>query len=270
MTVKGDTAVEPDETFSVRLTGVTPATTTLGAAEATGTIQNDDVAALVSIGDQQALEGNSAATAFSFPVTLDRPAPATIKVGYTTVADTAVSPTDFTAKTGTVNFAAGASIATITVSVKGDVIEEANEVFSVQLTGVTQGPAVLDDDTGEGLILNDDVTAVASIFDTNGLEGNTGTKAMSFVVRLDRAAPAAVKLSYATFDGDAVAPGDYVTKTGTVTVAKGTTTATITVAVVGDRVAEPDESFSVVLTGVTSGPGAIADGTATGLIIDND
>ena len=270
VTVKGDTAVEPDETFTLQLTGVTPASVSLGTSHGTGTIVNDDVAAEISIGDQQRLEGDSATTAFAFPVTLDRPAPAAIKVGYTTVAGSAVTPGDFVAKTGTLSVAAGASTGTITVSVTGDTVVESDETFSVQLTGVTQGPGILDDAIGDGTILNDDVNAVAAIYDASILEGDTGTRAMSFIVRLDRAPSGAVKLAYTTADGDASAPGDYAAKSGTVAFAKGVKTATITIAVVGDRVIEADEVFSVVLTGVVSGPGAIGDGTATGVVVDND
>ena len=139
VTVKGDTAVEPDETFAVRLTGVTPASTTLGTAVAVGAITNDDEDALVSIGDQERVEGHKGSTTFAFAVTLDRPAPASIKVAYTTVADSAVTPGDFVAKSGTVAFPAGASSASIGVRVTGDALEEPDERFTVQLTDVTAG-----------------------------------------------------------------------------------------------------------------------------------
>ena len=93
---------------------------------------------------------------------------------------------------------------------------------------------------------------------------------MSFVVRLDRPTTGAVKVGYTTVDDSAGAPGDFVAKTGTVRFATGATTATIRVAIVGDREVEPLEWFSVVLTGVISGPATIGDGTGVGLIVDND
>ena len=172
VTVKGDTAVEDDEAFAVRLTGVTPATTSLGTAVAVG-ITNDDEAALISIGDQQRLEGHRGRATFAFAVTLDRPAPASIKVGYTTVDDSAAAPGDFVAKSGTLTFAAGASSATIPVKVTGDALEEPDERFTVQLTGVTRDRA-RSPTTWVRLIVNDDVTAVADIADALVVEGTTG------------------------------------------------------------------------------------------------
>ena len=41
-------------------------------------------------------------------------------------------------------------------------------------------------------------------------------------------------------------------------------------AIVGDKVAEPTETFTVHLVGVTSGPGQIGNGVGTGTILDND
>jgi len=79
-----------------------------------------------------------------------------------------------------------------------------------------------------------------------------------------------VKLTFTTADGTAVTPGDYAAKTGTVTIAKGATTATVAIAVVGDKVVEPDETLSVLLTGVTSGPATIGDAEGVGTIVNND
>src|SRR6478735_5753850 len=270
VTAKGETVVEADETFSVHLTGATPATTTLGAATGTGTIVNDDIAAHISAGDVQPVEGNSATKSFVFPITLDVPAPAAIKVAYTTVAGSATAPGDYVAKSGTLSLAAGATSGSIAVAVVGDAIEEPTESFQLALTGVTSGPGIIDTPAATGLILNDDVTGVATISDPTVVEGNTGTKNLVFTVTLSQPTNAAVKLTFTTADGTAVAPGDYAAKTGTVTIAKGATTATIAIAVVGDKVVEPNESLSVLLTGVTSGPATIGDAEGVGTIVNND
>ncbi|MGZ4676743.1 MAG: RCC1 domain-containing protein [Acidimicrobiia bacterium] len=270
VTIKGDTVVEADETFTVQLTGVTPATTTLGTAVGTGTIQDDDVAAHVSIASRQLVEGDSASTALVFPLTLDRPAPAAIKVSYTTVDDTATAPGDYAAKTGTVTFAAGASTGSISVNVVGDALEEPDEQFHVVLTAIVSGPGVIDTSDATGLIADNDVTGMASIGDAVVTEGNTGTKVMSFTVTLDQPTNGAVKIAYASTDGTAVAPGDYTAKTGTVSIAKGATSVKISIAVVGDKVAEPTEVMHVVLTGIVSGPGVLGQATGTGTILDTD
>ncbi|MCK7477218.1 MAG: hypothetical protein M0C28_06715 [Candidatus Moduliflexus flocculans] len=74
--VSGDTAVEPDEGFTVTLAN-TPANATLATAAAAGTIRNDDVPTPARAGDCQPLtavqpEGDSGPTAFTFTVTRTR------------------------------------------------------------------------------------------------------------------------------------------------------------------------------------------------------
>jgi tripartite motif-containing protein 71 len=270
ITIKGDTVVEPDETFTVKLTGVTPSSTALGRLVATGTILNDDVNAAITIGNAQIPEGNSGTKALTFPVTLDRPAPAAIKVAYSTADGTAVAPGDYTAKTGTLTIPAGASSGAITVNILGDSVVEPDETFAVNLTGITSGPGVVVGASATGTIINDDVTAAVSIGDASVLEGNSGTTTMSFPVTLDQAATGAIKVAYSTADGTAIAPGDYAAKSGTLTIPAGATTGTISVTVKGDTVVESDETFTVTLTGISSGPAAIGRATATGTIINDD
>lgn len=268
VTVKGDYTPEPDETFTVRLNGVTPAPTLLGVSEATGTITNDDTASHVTIEHRQIVEGDSATAALLFPVTLDQPAPTAIKVGYTTVEDTATAGSDFVAKSGTVTFAAGATSASVKVPVVGDALQESDEMFHVELTGVTAGPGVIDTPQADGLVIDNDTTGLVSIDDAIVTEANAN-KAVTLTVRLSQPTNGAVKVSYQTVDGSAVAGSDYVAKTGSVTIAKGALTASITVTIVGDRVHEVPEAFAVALTGVTSGPGVLDHG-ATVTVNDND
>jgi hypothetical protein len=61
---------------------------------------------------------------------------------------------------------------------------------------------------------------------------------------------------------------DYVGASGTLTFAPGVTSQTVNVAVVGDTVAEPDETFFVNLSSPTNA--TIADGQAVGTILNND
>lgn len=268
VTVKGDYTVEPDETFTVRLNGVTPAPTLLGTAQATATITNDDTASHVTIGNRQVVEGDSGSTALVFPVTLDQAAPTAIKVGYRTVADTAAAGTDFGAKTGTVTFLAGATAGSVSVAVVGDALQESDEMFHVELTGVTTGPGIIDTSQADGLIIDNDTTGAVSIDDAIVTETNAN-KAVTLTVRLSQPTNGAVKVGYQTVDGSAVAGADYVTKTGSVTIPKGALTASITVTIVGDKVHENPEVLFVSLTGILSGPGALDHGAVV-TVNDND
>src|SRR5262249_31346756 len=62
---------------------------------------------------------------------------------------------------------------------------------------------------------------------------------------LDAASDQTVTIHYSTADNTATAGSDYTATSGTLTFAPGVTSQPITVAVIGDRVGELDESFFV-------------------------
>ena len=81
------------------------------------------------------------------------------------------------------------------------------------------------------------------------LEGNSGQTAIDVVVTLDRAPGPGKSCSvwYDTLPGTAVAASDYVSQSGFVSFSGGETQKTIRLRVVGDRLIEPDEQFTVQL-----------------------
>ena len=96
-----------------------------------GQVAADDA---VSISDVSMAEGNSGTVDLSFTVTRSTNG-ADFTVKWATVNGTAVQPGDYTAGSGTLTFAAGGSLSeTVTVSVKGDVLAEADETVFVDLT----------------------------------------------------------------------------------------------------------------------------------------
>ena len=80
-------------------------------------------------------------------------------VRYGTANGTAVAGRtgDYTATSGTLTFNAGETSKTIAVSVRNDTLVEANETFSVQLSGASG--ATIATGTGIGTIINDDGVA---------------------------------------------------------------------------------------------------------------
>jgi subtilisin family serine protease len=150
--VEADSIGEPNETFLVRLSNATNAI--LAKDQGTGTILNDD--ATISIDDVTKEEGTGVKTTFVFTVTLSIASTARITVDYFTQNDTAVSPSDYLAKTTTtLVFNPGETSKTISITVNGDKRWEADETFFVRLTNAIN--ATFTDDTGVGTILNDDV-----------------------------------------------------------------------------------------------------------------
>ena len=100
-------------------------------------------------------EGSFGTKEVSVVLTLSSNPARPITVNYQTNPGTASSDTDFVSETGTVTFAAGQSSATVTITVRGDSVVEANEAFTVSFAGGNLwAPA-----EATVTIANDDVTS---------------------------------------------------------------------------------------------------------------
>ncbi len=113
-------------------------------------------------------------------------------------------------------------------------------------------------------------TGSFSISDKSVVEGDAGTvKGILFTVTRSGSTAAAASVTYSTANGTAMAGSDYKAVAGTVVnFAAGVASKTVKVVVIGDSVDEPDETFSVNLSGASGA--TIADSTAIGTIVDND
>jgi hypothetical protein len=77
-----------------------------------------------------------------------------------------------------------------------------------------------------------------------------------------------VTVNFRTANGTATAGQDYDAQSGTLTVAPGETSKTITIVVRGDKKREADETFFVDLAGALGA--LILDGRGGGTILDDD
>lgn len=263
--VLGDTLVEGNETFIVTLTS--PTNASLGTANATGTILDDDSAPAVpsiSIANASASEGDSGSTSMSFAVTLDVPTTATVMVQYATSPGSASAGSDYVTTSGTLLFAPGVTTQNVVVPILGDTLVEGNETFAVTLTSPTN--ATLGTSTATGTIVDDDaLPAVPSltIGDVTQFEGDSGATLFSFPVTLSASSAIPVSVSWSTIAGSAVAGSDFAAANGTLVFAPGMTSQTIVVAVNGDTLVEPDETFSIQLSAPANATLARATAVAT-------
>jgi hypothetical protein len=106
-------------------------------------------------------------------------------------------------------------------------------------------------------------------------EGNSGTTTLNFTVTLSATSASAVTVTYSTSNGTATggtcgtAGVDYATVTGgTVSIAAGSTSATIPISICGDTTNEGNETFTVTLTAATNA--TLSGTTATGTISNDD
>ena len=242
--VVGDTRDEFDETFVVDLSS--PANATIVDGQGVGTIVNDDPTPTVSISDVSTVEGDAGTSTATFTVALSAPSGKPISVDYATADGTASSPADYTADAGTISFAPGLTTSTVDITIEGDVLDEFDETYTVQLSNLVNVlPGVI---TGTGTITDDDAAPSVSIANASLLEGDAGTTTASLTVSLSAPSGKPIDVHYASADGTAVAPSDYSSVSGTLSFPPGQGSANVDLAIAGDRTYEYDETFSVSLS----------------------
>jgi hypothetical protein len=101
-------------------------------------------------------------------------------------------------------------------------------------------------------------------------EGRSGVRWMTFTVSLSAASARPVTVRWATVNGTAVAGRDYVRGGGILRIPAGRTRAVIRVAVLGDRLHEANETFSIVLSAPTNARLSATASRGLGTIIDDD
>ena len=150
----------------------------------------------------------------------------------------------------------------------GDTTVEANETFTVNLSNPSNA-TIAGTGIGTGTITNDDALPTLTIANATVNEGNSGTVNAVFAVTLSAASASTVTVDYSTFDGSAVAPGDYAATSGTLTFSPGQTAKQIVVAVNGDTTVETNETFTVNLSNPSNAT-ISGTGIGTGTITNDD
>jgi len=107
-----------------------------------------------------------------------------------------------------------------------------------------------------------------SVSDATVTEGQSGSTSATFTVSLTPAPTTTATVAYTTANGTAGSGSDYTATSGTLTFDPGTTQLGVAVPVLGDTIAEPDETFRFVLTGATNA--TLADAEGLGLIVNDD
>ena len=258
-----DTAVEPDETFTVSL-AVSGTTETVTASDtATGTITNDDGSAAVTIENVSAEEGDS----LTFTVTLNKAVSGGVTVTPSFTDVTATKGTDYTENTADLSFTGTANeTQSFTVSTTEDTADEADETFTVSLAVSNTSATVDATDTATGTIVNDDDPAV-TIEDASAAEGDT----ITFTVTLDKAVSGGLTVTPSFTDVNATKGTDYTENTTALTFT-GTAgeTKSFTVSTTEDTAVEPDETFTVSLAVSGNNETVDSSDTATGTITNDD
>ena len=265
-----DVVLDPGETVVVKLTSATTDTRTVtvdATAKKTATILEQDtvtvsVGAVLVVDDPQTQnvdetddkssveEGETA----SFVVTLSGEVSGTVSVTYTTANGTAESGTgkDYTTASGTLEFTSGQTSKTIEVTTLEDLLNEADETYTLTLTGVTGVTGVsLGTASATGTIEDDDaLTAALGTHTASVAEGSEAT----FEVDVSGGTSTAdVEVIYAVdSDTTATSGDDYTAPSGKLTIAAGESSGTITIGTETDEVHDPGETVVLKLTSATT------------------
>ncbi|NOR29025.1 MAG: HYR domain-containing protein, partial [Lutibacter sp.] len=260
-----DNYLEAVENFVLNLSAISNGLVTYDN-QATATLNDNDVASL-TVSDITVDEGNNAV----FTVTLTGNVQGGVSIDYTTVDNSAIDISDYTAQSGTLNFTGTTPESfTITVPTSEDIIAEPTETYSLDFSSITNA-LVTYDAQAIGTITDDEVFTI-SIADTSIAETESA-QILNFAVTINGEAQDDVILSFSTTVGTATAASDYITESSVVvTIPAGSTSIDIPVNILGDLILEPTETFTGTITlSNTNGQAiSISDAVAIGTITDND
>ena len=286
--VQQDSTPEADETMTVRLTkleknfgglteitnpflpvgATTPATATI---DAIGKIRNED--SLITVAAVSQSEGNAALSDMTFVATIPAATSFPVSFHFKTKNGTA-DATDFDAQEGDVTILAGETQATIVIKVKGDMIREGADAFTLELSAPVNGIfGASETAVVNGTIVNDDPGPLLTISGGDIDEGNAGdaNADLVFTVTLTGQITQNVTVNFESANGTASSSGvlqDYIATQGLLTFTPGSaSTQLIHVKVIGDKWKEGNETLTVNISGATGGA-EIVTRSAVGTILD--
>jgi hypothetical protein len=196
-----------------------------------------------------------------------------VSVDYSSHDGSAVSPGDYTAVTGALNWADGdAGPKRIVVPIIDDSdYESAAENFTVALNNISGGATLGTPDSATVAILDNEVRPGAFQFDSAAYRVAENAGVVKLAVKRVDGADNAVTVHYSTNQGTAVGGSDYNASSGTLSWAAGDATPRVlTIQIIDDGAFEGDETFSVALTAPTGGATLGGPATTTISIADDE
>ena len=236
------------------------------------TITDDDAQPTLHIDAPSVTEGNSGPTTLTFRVTLSAASGKPVSVTYADAGTgTATSSTDYTTiPTGTLNFAAGETEKTVSVTVNGDTLDEPDETVVLRLASPTNAVLAGNGQTldGTGTITDDDGT-ITLLLSSASITENGGSTTIA--ATLSKELSEAVTLTIAAAPVSPAVAGDFTLSTNKIlSIAAGSTTSTgtVTITAVDNNVVAANKTINVSAT--VSGGNSIANPIYRTLTITND
>lgn len=214
---------------------------------------------ILTIADVTVNEGDGT---ISVPVSLSEISSINTVIDILTVTGSATN-SDFTATNVTLLIPAGQTTTSVNIPITDDLIDEANETFTVEGT-ITSGNTVNNTAVGTVTIIDNDSTPYLFISNSSVTEGGT----LVFDITLSNPSSGSISLTigYTNITANDL---DYDTAIISITIPAGATSSVLVVSTIDDNIVESDETF---LVGITSFNGIVngTSDTSLGTIIDND
>ena len=270
ITLVDDTTDEPDETFLVQLGGAVNAS--FATSSNTVTIEDNDDPPTISIAADVQQRENLGTVILE--VNLSEVSEKQVRFRWRQVSrstDTAtaadlfdpsvVEVQDEVIDPGTTT---GGAVRTY---IKDDTLDEDNETFTLQIHAFQYATAGAKTEATV-TIEDDDEPPVVSVAAESADEGDP----VEFRVELSAVSGKTVTVRAATSvgSGDTAAASDFTAVSETVTFIPGSELEVVSVATDGDTLDEPNETFTVTLSGPTNATLSTTDTTAKGTIVDDD
>lgn len=219
----------------------------------------------LTITDVEVHESNGHGVGAVFKVALSRKTGQVVTVDYATSDGTAVAGADYLPVSGSLTFDHKTLLLEIEVPIVGDVRDEDDETFFVNLTNPQS--ASIEDAQGRAVIFDDDAPPALTVSDASSLEGNLEGGLAIFALTLSEASGKQVAVDFATRDGTAGA-SDYLSAGGRLQVAPGTRVVEVPVQIVPDELDEQNENFFIDLSNPANA--SIDDGVGEATILNDD
>jgi uncharacterized repeat protein (TIGR01451 family) len=263
-----DDIAEPTKTISVSITSVSNASVNYNTALLDINLEDNDTPSL-SITGLSISEGNTSGQG-NFEISMTGPAQEPVILLFNTSDGTAAAGSDYEGITNhNVTIPSNTTSVLVPVTIFGDAVAEPDEIFmgTISISNINGQQVTISQPTAIATIENDDFASF-SINDITVSE-NAGTAV--FTVTLSHAVQGGATVKYTTNPVSATPSNDFTATNGTLTFT-GTAgeTKTISIPVVNDAIAEPTETFQVILSDQTGYGVSIADDTGIATITDDD
>jgi len=254
VTIVNNTLVDGNRSVLLSLGQPTNGAQLGSQATATLTIQDDDLPGTFKV-DKTAYTVLESAGSLSIIVRRTGTSLAgNVTVDYATQDGTAISngtPPDYSPQSGTLTFKAGETMKTVSIPVFRDNIVDGPKTFTFSLSNPGSGATLVEGQSSAQVTITDVDVAGLIKFVPDKYSVSEGGGKVTLTVQRSGGTAGGVLVDFQTLNGTAVGgsegQGDFETRSGTLTFGFGNTSATITIFINQDTLAEGNETFTVEL-----------------------